>query len=157
STAPDTDNSSLGGTAYNQFSPENDYARDSFISRHRLVAYGVLDIPFGRTRRYGTGMPRWTDAVWGNWHDSWNMFAKSGTGFTAYWTCNSCWPFYPGNIASGFLNALGDFSDTTFRPIVVGKPYSSGGGSIFDPNAFVPPPVGATLLDDPRIARRNFL
>jgi len=41
----DTANSSLGGTAYNQFHPENDFARDAFVSRHRFVTYGTFETP----------------------------------------------------------------------------------------------------------------
>ena len=55
----DTANSSLGGTAYNQFHPENDFARDAFVSRHRFVSYGTIDLPFGKGRKYGKDASRW--------------------------------------------------------------------------------------------------
>jgi len=51
STGVDTDNDSLGGDAYNQLQPNSDYGTDSFVSRHRVVAYGVIDLPVGRGQR----------------------------------------------------------------------------------------------------------
>ena len=53
STAADTGNSSLGGTAYNQFQPESDYGEDAFTSRHRFLALrhlGRADRPRAQVR-----------------------------------------------------------------------------------------------------------
>jgi hypothetical protein len=157
SSAVDSDNSSLGGTAYNQFQPNLDYARDSFVSRHRLVAHGIVELPVSRDHRLSSAMPKWAETLFGSWQLSWQMFVKSGTGFTPYWTCDDCGPVFPGNIASGFINALGDFSDTSFRPLVVGDPQKHGGNAIWDRNAFAPPPLGADLLSNPAVAKRNIL
>src|SRR5256885_1972814 len=63
----DTGNSSLGGIAYNPFLPNNDYGEEAFVSRHRAVAYGIWDVPFGRQRKYGSGISKWMDAVAGGW------------------------------------------------------------------------------------------
>jgi len=157
SSAVDSDNSSLGGTAYNQFQPNLDYSRDSFVSRHRVVAYGVAELPVGRHRRFGSKLPRPADLLLGDWQAAWQMFAKSGTGFTPYWTCDDCGPVFPGNIASGYINALGDFSDTSFRPLVIGPPTSKKGDRIWNPDAFAPPTIGADLLTNPAVAKRNIL
>jgi hypothetical protein len=154
----DVGNSSLGGALYNQFNPTNDLSRDSFVSRHRLVSYGAYDLPFGRGRSYGRSMSRLMDAFVGGFQLSWNMFAKSGTGFTPYWICDNCGPVYPGNIASGFVDAVGDFSGPTFRPLVIGNPYASlSGDQIFNAAAFAPPPTGADVFDNPNVAKRNSL
>lgn len=151
--------SSLGGTSYNQFNPENDFAREAFVSRHRFVSYGVYELPFGRGRAFGAGIPRWADLTLGQWQLSWNMFAKSGTGFTPYYFCDNCGPVYPGNIASSFIDAVGAFGGTSFRPVVRSdvSPYLNSGDQFFNPAAFAPPPVGADALDNPNIARRNSL
>src|SRR5207245_10571211 len=76
STALDTGNSSLGGVTYNQFQPDSDYGVDGYVSRHRVVAYGVYDLPLGRGRQYGSSMSRCGDAVVGGWQTTLNMFAK---------------------------------------------------------------------------------
>ena len=155
----DIGNSSLGGATYNQFNPSQDFATDSFVSRHRLVSYGAWDLPFGRGRRFGSDIASWADAVAGGFQLTWNMFAKSGTGFTPFWRCvNGCDPTFPGNIASGFVDALGDFSGPTFRPIVTGNPYGNvSGDQFFNPAAFGLPPMGADLFDNPAVAKRNSL
>jgi hypothetical protein len=154
----DIGNSSLGGATYNQFNPSQDFSTDSFVSRHRLVSYGAWDLPFGRGRRFGSEMSNWADAVAGGFQVTWNMFAKSGTGFTPFWLCNNCDPVFPGNIASGFVDALGDFTGPTFRPVVTGDPYGNlAADRFFNSAAFGPPPTGADVFDNPNVAKRNSL
>jgi Carboxypeptidase regulatory-like domain/TonB dependent receptor-like, beta-barrel len=157
SSAPDTGNSSLGGTVYNQFDPEVDFGAEAFVSRHRFVAYGIFEVPFGKGRRFGGDVPAAVDAIAGGWQISMNMFAKSGFGFTPYWICNNCDPFYPGNIGSASIDAVGGFGGTSFRPIVTGDPQVQSGDRFFDPAAFGPPPIGADLFDNPNVAKRNLL
>jgi hypothetical protein len=155
----DTANSSLGGTAYNQFNPENDFARDAFVSRHRFVTYGTFLLPFGRGRRFGNSPSKFVEGTLGGWELSWNMFAKSGTGFTPFYDCGNCDPIFPGNIASDSLDAVGGFGNyLSYRPLVAGaSPYGGSNGAVFNSAAFAPPPVGADLLDNPNILRRNAL
>jgi len=154
----DVGDSSLGGAIYNQFHPQQDLSRDSFVSRHRLVSYGAFDLPFGRDRKFGSSISKWADAVAGGYQLTWNMFAKSGTGFTPFWFCNNCGPVFPGNIASGFVDAVGDFSGPSFRPLVTGNPYQGvSGDHFFNPDAFGLPPTGADVFDNPNIAKRNSL
>ncbi len=157
STAPDTGNSSLGGTAYNQFRPERDYGPDAFLSTHRAVAYGVYQMPFGRGLKYGSQMPQAADWIAGGWELSWEMFAKSGAGFTPFWTCANCGPVYPGNIASGSIDSTGGFYGTTFRPVVTGNGQVRSGDRIWNPDAFTLPPMGADLFDNPNVAVRHLL
>jgi hypothetical protein len=154
----DTGNASLGGTFYNQFIPNNDFARDAFVSRHRFVSYGIYELPFGKGRKYGNDIPSWADAAFGGFQLSWNMFAKTGTGFTPYWECNTCDPIFPGNVASEFLDAVGGFNGTSFRPLVLNSnQYIKQGDQFFNPAAFAPPTVGADALDNPNVAKRNIL
>ena len=156
-TALDAGNASLGGPGYNQFQPELDYSRDSFVSRQRVTFYGVLDSPLGIGRKYGTHMSKGLDAVAGGWQLSWNGFIKSGTGFTPYWTCDNCDPVWPGNVGSSFLDAVGDFNNTSFRPLVVGNPVKRSGDRFWDPSAFTVPSVGADFFSNPKAATRNLL
>jgi hypothetical protein len=63
-------------------------------------------------------MSRWADAVVGGWQTTFNLFAKSGTGFTPFWICDDCSPIEPGNIGISSLDAVGDFNaEPSFRPI----------------------------------------
>ncbi|MBI3667490.1 MAG: hypothetical protein HY236_14905 [Acidobacteria bacterium] len=157
--AVDSANSTLGGTAYNQFKPENDFGRDSFVPRHRFVLYSIYEVPVGKGKKFGSSMPKWAETVVGNWETSWQMFAKSGTGFTPWWGCDNCDPARPGNLASSFIDPLGDFGDAGggYRPLVAGDPTKRSGNQIFNPDAFDVPTVGADVLDNPKVAKRNLL
>ena len=159
STGLDTGNSSLGGVAYNPFQPERDYGEEAFVSKHRVVAYGIYDLPFGRTRKYGSAMPKLLDAFAGGWQTTFNMFAKSGTGFTPYWVCDNCGPAFPGNVGVGSVDAVGDFgNEPSFRPIVTSSNFAKrSGDQIWNPTAFAPPSVGADVFDNPANATRNML
>ena len=154
----DVGDSSLGGAIYNQFHPDTDLSTDSFVSRHRLVSYGAFDVPFGKGRHFGKTASKWEEGVLGGYQITWNMFAKSGTGFTPFWNCNNCDPIFPGNIASGFVDAVGDFSGPSFRPLLIGDPYAGvGGDRFFNPAAFDLPTMGADVFDNPQVAKRNSL
>ncbi len=157
STAPDTGNASLGGTAYNQFNPSSDYGMDAFTSRHRLVTYGIVQSPFGRGGKWGADIPKIVDAFAGGWQLSWQAFAKSGTGFSPFWICDNCDPIMPGNVASGSLDATGGFYGTTFRPVVTGDPNVRSGDRLWNPGAFGLMPLGADLFTNPAVAVRNLL
>jgi len=157
STAADTGNSSLGGTAYNQFSPDSDYGVDAFTAPHRFIAYGVWQLPYGKGRQYGSSAPKALDWIAGGWQLSWQLFIKSGTQFTPIWVCDNCEPVVPGNIASGSIDATGGFYGTSFRPVLIGDPNVKNGDQIWNPNAFGLPPLGATLFSDPKTVTRNYL
>jgi hypothetical protein len=157
--AVDSANSTLGGTAYNQFKPNADYGIDSYIPRHRFIFYSVWEPPVGHNRKYGSSMSKFAEALIGGWETSWQMFIKSGTGFTPYWICDDCEPIWPGNLASGFIDAIGDFGvGGTLRPFLTGQnPQKRIGDQYFNPDAFTVPSVGADVLDNPLVAKRNML
>jgi hypothetical protein len=158
STGLDTGNSSLGGIAYNPFLPNNDYGQEAFVPHHRFVAYGVYDLPVGRGRTFGSGFSGVAQTILGGWQTSFNLFAKSGTGFTPFWVCNNCSPLGPGNLGITSLDANGDFnSEPSFRPIVVGNVNKRTGDQIWDPNAFALPSFSGDVLDNPNVAKRNLL
>jgi hypothetical protein len=127
------------------------------VPKHRTVFFAVYQLPFGKGRKYGSGMHWLADAIVGGWEASWEGFIKSGTGFTPYWVCDNCGPVFPGNIASSFIDAVGDFNTTSFRPLVVGNPNKQSGDQLFDPSAFAVPTIGADLLSNPQVAKRNLL
>ena len=162
STGIDQGNSSLGGVPYNPFQPNLDYTQDAWVSHHRFVLYGVYDLPFGRERKFGRGISKWEDAIFGGWQTTFQMFAKSGTAFTPYWTCDNCGNSArmvgPGNIASESIDALGDFNDFIgYRPLIVGDYKKHVADQVFDPSAFAPPTMGADVFTNPAVARKNLL
>jgi hypothetical protein len=170
SSAEDVGDDSLGGDNYNPFNPKFDYTRDSFVSTHRVVAYAVYDLPFGRGKSYGANMNKITDSVVGGWQLTTNMFAKTGVGFTPSWSCNDCDPVMPGNIASGAEDAIGDFGGYAFRPNIINNPYAGqnktnqfaaeptdGFGNPTGTAPFQTPDVGSTYWSNPTVARRNAL
>jgi hypothetical protein len=152
----DTGNSSLGGGAYNPFNPNSDYGPDSFTSRHRIVAYGVFDLPFGRGKHYLSSDSKLMDALVGGWQATTNLFFKTGTGFTPFYVCDDCDPVVPGNVGSGALDAVGDFNATSVRAVITGSPRSKPAtGFFWNPNAFSLPSMGANLFTQSGIAVRN--
>jgi hypothetical protein len=152
----DVGNSSLGGDAYNPFQPDSDYGPDSFTSRNRIVAYGIFDLPFGRGQHYLSSSPRWANVVIGGWQATTNMFFKTGTGFTPFYVCDDCDPVLPGNVASGTLDAVGDFNATSVRAVINGDTRSKApAGFFWNPNAFSLPSMGANLYTQSGIAVRN--
>src|SRR5205807_8003063 len=160
----DLANSSLGGVPYNPFNPGRDYTQDSWVSRHRFVFYGIYDLPVGRGKKFGTSLSSWADAVIGGWETSFQMFAKSGTAFTPYWSCDNCGgnngvrAVGPGNIAVDSVSALGDFDDFIgYRPVVVGDYKQHVGDQLYNPAALAPPTMGADVFNNPGVARKNFL
>jgi hypothetical protein len=170
SSAADVGDSSLGGDNYNPFNGKFDYTRDSFVSRHRMVAYAVYDLPVGHGQRFAATANRVVDAIIGGWQASTNMFAKSGVGFTPSWSCGDCDPVVAGNIASGDEDAVGDFSGPSFRPNINGNPYAGRApGYQFAPitlnsdsdtitgGPFGTPDLGATYWSNPTVAKRNSL
>jgi hypothetical protein len=161
STIGDTANSSLGSVPYNPFSSSADYTNDGFVSHHRLVAYGIYDLPLGRGRTYGSGFSKWVDAFVGGWQTTFSMFAKSGTGYTPFWVCDDCDPVFPGNVAAGSMDATGDFGFPNFRPNIVNRNYYSGqngsGAVIWNSAAFTFPSVGSDFFSNPAVAKRNIL
>ena len=170
SSAADVGDASLGGENYDPFDGKLDYTRDSYVSRHRVVAYAVYDLPVGHGQHFAATANRVVDAVIGGWQASTNMFAKSGVGFTPSWQCSGCDPVMAGNIASGAEDATGDFSGYTFRPNINGNPYAGRqAGYQFAPvvlnsdsdaitgGPFGTPDLGSTYWSNPAVAKRNSL
>jgi hypothetical protein len=160
--ALDTANASLGGIGYNPFNPNADYGTDGYVSRHRFIAYGIYDLPIGKNHRIGSSFSKWADALIGGWQTTFNMFAKSGQGFTPFWICDDCDPVEPGNIAVSSIDAVGDFNaEPSFRPVVLSKNINTGkkgsNAIIWNSSAFGLPSVGADLLSNTAVAKRNML
>ena len=55
-----------------------EYARSGYDVRHRWVTSTLVELPFGRGRRFGNGMPAVLDAVVGNWRLGGILTLESG-------------------------------------------------------------------------------
>ena len=142
--------------------PTADYGTDGYVSRHRFIAYGIYDLPIGRNHRIGSSFSKLADTLLGGWQTTFNMFAKSGQGFTPFWICDDCDPVEPGNIAVSSIDAVGDFNaEPSFRPLVLNNNINTGkkgsNAIIWNASSFGLPSVGADLLSNPAVAKRNML
>jgi hypothetical protein len=160
--ALDTANSSLGGIGYNPFNPNADYGTDGYVSKHRFIAYGIYDLPIGQNRKIGNSFPKLVNLLLGGWQTTFNMFAKSGQGFTPFWVCDDCDPVEPGNIAVSSIDAVGDFNaEPSFRPLVLNHNINTGkkgsNAIIWNASSFGLPSVGSDLLSNSAVAKRNSL
>ena len=154
----DVGNSSLGGDAYNPFQPDSDYGPDSFVPRNRIVAYAVYDLPFGHGQKFGASSSKLVNAAIGGWQGTTNLFWKTGTGFTPFYVCDDCDPVLPGNVASGTLDAVGDFNATSVRALITGDPRGNvAKGFQWNTNSFQLPSMGSNLYTQAGVAVRNAL
>lgn len=155
----DMGNSSLAGEAYNGINPTSDYGPASWVSRNRVVAFGIYDLPVGRGERFGGNMPSLLDAFIGGWQITSNMFAKSGVPFTPYLDCTDCDPVVPGNVGTGSMDAIGNFNSTSIRPLIISDPRKNvPKGYQWNPAAFaLPTDIGAGWFTQPNLSRRNSL
>lgn len=102
-------------------------------------------------------MPKLLNSVVGGWQTTFNMFAKTGTGFTPFFYCNDCNLVFSGNIASGAVDAVGDFAGG-LRSKVIGNPKHGANKTLqWNAAAFDFPDTGATLFSDSANAKRNSL
>jgi hypothetical protein len=59
-----------------------DRSRSDFDNRHALVVHSVYDLPFGRGRRFGSGVSRWANQVMSGWTVTGILIYQSGEPFT---------------------------------------------------------------------------
>jgi hypothetical protein len=97
---------SSGGTAFDINNRKLNYAPSDFDVRHVLQATYVYELPFGRGRTFGSGMPKALDYIIGGWQLAGNVLWNSGRPFTVYAgantftnviqstaNCNGCKPY----------------------------------------------------------------
>jgi hypothetical protein len=154
----DIGNSSLAGDAYNMLDPNSDYGPASWVSRDRVVSYGVYDLPFGHGERWGSAIPKAENLILGGWQLTYNMFAKTGVAWTPFLDCTDCDPVTPGNVATGAMDATGTFNATSIRPLIISDPRKNvPSGYQWNPAAFALPSIGADLFSQAHVAKRNAL
>lgn len=155
----DQGNSSLSGEAYDGINPQSDYGPASWVSRSRVVAFGIYDLPVGRGERFATNASSLLDGFIGGWQITSNMFAKSGVAFTPYLDCTDCDPVVPGNVGTGSMDAIGNFNSTSIRPLIISNPRKNvPKGDQWNPAAFaLPTDIGTGWFTQPNLAKRNAL
>ena len=118
-TVPDSGNATIGVVLYDPRNPMGDRGPDPNVVKHRFVANATWDIPVGKSRKYGSSMPGWADALFGGWTASTIFQARSGLNLTPYFygfTSTSPW-----NTAKA-LDGLGNCFSGCWRPDVTGNP-----------------------------------
>lgn len=78
------------GFIMNSWDPDLQYSYSDYDIRHQINVNGILELPFGRGKAWGSDMPGWANAVVGDWSVSgiWRM--TSGLPFNVI-NCRSCW------------------------------------------------------------------
>jgi hypothetical protein len=113
--------------------PRADYGNVSGTRRNRWITTAIYELPFGRGQRFGSGMGRVADAIFGGWQLS-NIFVwESGPYLTAYFPAGM---IDPSGTGSG--SYLGGAQQ---RPDIIGNPTAGGGSRSqwFNPAAFACP------------------
>jgi hypothetical protein len=144
STAPDSGNSTIGVVQYDPYDIEKDRGPDPNVVKHRVVVNSTWDVPVGRGRRFGGGLPLWADTAIGGWTVSTIVQVRSGPNLTPFFVYGTD-PIYPANTGRG-LDGVGQFGEA-WRPDVVANPNAGGTRDrFFDVTAFALPAPG-TLGD----------
>jgi hypothetical protein len=140
SNAPDSGNSTIGVIQFDPYDIEKDRGPDPNVVKHRFVMNSTWDVPFGRSRPYGSDLPLWADAIVGGWTISTIVQARSGPNLTPFFVYGTD-PIFPANTGVG-LDGVGQFGES-WRPDVVGDPNSGGDRDrFFDVTAFTLPADG---------------
>ena len=140
SNAPDSGNSTIGVVQYDPYDIEKDRGPDPNVVKHRVVMNATWDVPVGRNRGLGAGLPAWADAIVGGWTVSAIFQARSGPNLTPFFTYGTD-PEFPANTGRA-LDGVGQFGEA-WRPDLVGDPNAGGSRNrFFDPTAFALPAPG---------------
>jgi len=125
---------------YDPYDIEKDRGPDPNVVKHRVVMNGTWDVPVGRERKFGAGLPLWTDAIVGGWTVSTIVQARSGPNLTPFFVYGTD-PIYPANTGRS-LDGVGQFGES-WRPDVIGNPNVGGTrDQFFDVRAFALPAPG---------------
>jgi hypothetical protein len=102
------------GTSYgsqfilNSLRPEDNYALSDFDIRHSINANFIFQVPFGRGKKFGSGINKWVDAVAGGWQLAGVFRYNTGLPFSA-----------PFDAAQWATNWNAQSAGTRLRPIQI--------------------------------------
>lgn len=140
SNAPDSGNSTIGVVQSDPYDIEKDRGPDPNVVKHRVVMNSTWQVPFGRGRKFGGGLPLWADAVVGGWTVSSIFQARSGPNLTPFFIYGTD-PVFPANTGRG-LDGVGQFGEA-WRPDATGNPNIGGTRDrFFDLTAYSLPAPG---------------
>lgn len=77
-------NQSASSTPFNNFNRKGNYAWSDFDRRHAIQGTFVYELPFGRGRQFGEGIPKALDFLVGGWQLAGGFNIASGRPFTVY-------------------------------------------------------------------------
>lgn len=147
----------INGRTDNRFDPDYMRGPSTNIPTHRFVSRLIWDVPFGRDRAFGAGVPALVDAIAGGWTLSSVVQAQSGAHLTAYYSshCGSGTNCYgsekadavsgqdpnagPKTLAQWFNTAaysVAAFRDASGRSIFVGRFGNAPKGEIVGPGVW---------------------
>jgi hypothetical protein len=129
SNAPDSGNSTIGVVQYDPYDIEKDRGPDPNVVKHRVVMNSTWEIPIGRQRAFGSGLPHWADAIVGGWTVSTIFQARTGPHLTPFFTYGDTGNIYPANTGRT-LDGVGQFGEA-WRPDVTGDPNTGGNRAQF--------------------------
>ena len=114
-------NTATGGfydQVVNSFSPNQLRAVSAFDTKHQITADWVYQMPFGKGKRFASGMGRIGDALLGGWGWSGIVHWTSGLPFTiesgGFWPTN--WEIQSTSIQTGDTGGTGVFRDQSGNP-----------------------------------------
>jgi hypothetical protein len=138
--APDSGNATVGVIMFDPYDIEKDRGPDPNVVKHRIVLNGTWDIPVGKGRKHGSGMPGWADALFGGWTVSALFQARSGNNLTPFFS-----GFYttsPWNTGQ-CLDGVGNRFDCSWRPDQIKDPNTgSSRDAFYDVTAYAMPADG---------------
>jgi outer membrane receptor protein involved in Fe transport len=83
------------GPDYQEIDPRVDYGRYDDLRNQQLTLFGNYELPFGRNRRFGSGVKPWVNYIIGGYQLSSNLNWASGLPFTPSY--GECGTDVPGN------------------------------------------------------------
>lgn len=83
-------NGGYTGFLLNSWDPDSHYGPSDFDLRHQINANWVVDVPFGRGRKWAADAPAIVDAIVGGWQLTGIARWNSGFPMSVY-NCRSCW------------------------------------------------------------------
>ncbi len=121
---------------------KRDAGNENGVSRHRFTSSGVWEIPFGKSKQFGSSLPGWMQQAIGNWQSSYILTLQSGQ-FLDPW-CGDCPDTAYARVWGGRPDLVGDpkidnattkrwFNSAAFRQPALGSLGNSAPGVIVGP------------------------
>ena len=118
----------FGSQIINAWSPNSLRAVSDFDTKHQINSNWVYEFPLGHGRRFGSGMNKFVDAVFGGWGLSgifhWTSGLPFSIGYGAGWPTN--WQLQGNAIQTGPTGKIGVFRDSAGNPNIFQNPAQAG-------------------------------